>query len=114
MTLSFIGIAGDAEATRWQEGEGEVRRKRAKQARRRERRALKAAGIEYMPRSEDEYMRLPQKFSAKTTALTVMGCMAICTALCLVSNLAFANFSSRDFSPDEFSVMGLSLNYSPC
>lgn len=66
-----------------------------------------------MPRSEDEYMRLPQVFSMETTALTVMGCMAICTALCLVTNLAFANFSSKEFSSDEFSVLGLSLNYSP-
>ena len=71
------------------------------------------AGIEPIPNSEAEYMRLPRTFSPSTVALLVVGLLSACAVQNECYNLAFKNFSSYEFSPEEYYVLGLSVNFSP-
>ena len=66
----------------------------------------------YVPSSEREYYALPRMFGAKALQLFVTGMLATSVLYAEVFNLAFRNFSSYDFSADEWSVVGL-CGFSP-
>ena len=70
-------------------------------------------GIEPVPNSEAEYLRLPKVFSPSTVALLVVGLLSTCAVQNECFNLAFKNFSSHVFTPDEYYVLGLSVSFSP-
>ena len=63
--------------------------------------------------SEDEYLRLPMRFSTRIVGLMVVGMMSLAAFVHAPSNLSFHNYSMRDFSAEEFAVAGLSLGFSP-
>eukprot|EP01043_Picozoa_sp_COSAG02_P030498 COSAG02_NODE_1948_length_10297_cov_13.589429_6_plen_89_part_00 len=60
-----------------------------------------------------ELMRVPGMPSPSMFALFVTGLMAASFVPLEVTNLAFKNFSSHQFTADEHSVLGLSLGFAP-
>jgi hypothetical protein len=70
------------------------------------------ADVVYVPADEMEYLSLPRVFNdlALTLLVTGMLCSSVLYTECY--NLAFKNFSSRDFCADEWSVIGL-CGFSP-
>jgi len=88
-------------------------RVRAQEKRRRVRRALVRAGEDPVPRDEQEVLDSGHSFSLGAIKLMLCGMLPVITLLFGVSNLAFHNFSTYEFTDVEYSVLGLGNCFAP-